>query len=357
MTFVTRCYNRPEALKRNISSVKAQTDQDYEHLFIVDDVGRGIYWANQQFYKRRGEVKGDYVKLLDDDGELIDEDFIKTIRSLDSPDVVMFKQIVDKNIYPSPEVWEKKYPIINKISGGCFCVKNHIYQKHIEAFSVPVAGDFFFYKDLFDNAKDYKIVWLNKVFTMTQAGKGKAGSEMYSIGQNVIILDGCKIGDGTRIDHSAVIGKNVTIGKNCFIGALAFIRDGVTIGDRSEIRAQCYVAENVTIGSNVKIFQKSSISEGSTIEDDVYIGVNVIFTNTNKISHGRKYKPVMEGVYVARGARIASGVVILPGVRICKEVLVGAGSVVTKNCEPLCVYFGNPAKKIKPVPKEERLNV
>lgn len=160
----------------------------------------------------------------------------------------------------------------------------------------------------------------------------------------------------TIIQEGAIIEEGVSIGHGCFIGHYSIIRKDVTVGDNSEIRQLCFIAQGVTIGSGVKIFQLSNISKGSIIEDRAYIGANVLFTNTNKISHGRHYDPAIEGIYIEYGARIASGVSILPGVRIGREALIGLGSVVTKDCDPFWIYFGNPAEKVKPVPEEERLN-
>lgn len=44
---------------------------------------------------------------------------------------------------------------------------------------------------------------------------------------------------------------------------------------------------------------------------------------------------------------IGANAVILDGVYIGKGVVVGAGSVVTKDLEEYCVYAGNPARFIK----------
>jgi acetyltransferase-like isoleucine patch superfamily enzyme len=41
------------------------------------------------------------------------------------------------------------------------------------------------------------------------------------------------------------------------------------------------------------------------------------------------------------------GVLILPGVTIGDGAIVGAGSVITKDLEPMSVSVGNPAKTIK----------
>ena len=53
---------------------------------------------------------------------------------------------------------------------------------------------------------------------------------------------------------------------------------------------------------------------------------------------------------VCRGASIGAGTVILPGLRIGRDAMVGAGSVVTKDVQDGQVVFGNPARpSVKPV--------
>ena len=48
-------------------------------------------------------------------------------------------------------------------------------------------------------------------------------------------------------------------------------------------------------------------------------------------------------------------VTILPGVTIHDNVVVGAGSVVTKDLESGYIYVGNPAKKLRAIKKEDSI--
>jgi acetyltransferase-like isoleucine patch superfamily enzyme len=51
---------------------------------------------------------------------------------------------------------------------------------------------------------------------------------------------------------------------------------------------------------------------------------------------------------VKRGASIGSGAVLLCGITIGENAMVGAGSVVTKDVPPGAVVAGNPARLVKP---------
>ncbi|UUM13458.1 acyltransferase [Clostridiaceae bacterium HFYG-1003] len=52
-------------------------------------------------------------------------------------------------------------------------------------------------------------------------------------------------------------------------------------------------------------------------------------------------------VIIEDGVWIGSRVTILPGVRVGKHSVVGAGAVVTKDISPYSVAVGNPAKVVK----------
>jgi UDP-2-acetamido-3-amino-2,3-dideoxy-glucuronate N-acetyltransferase len=142
------------------------------------------------------------------------------------------------------------------------------------------------------------------------------------------IVESDAIGDGTKIWAFSHICKNAVIGDNCVIG------EGV------------YIGPNVTIGNNCKIQNNSLVYEGVTLEDNVFLGPNTVTTNDFKPqvvgdwkNDGRFKKTIFKN-----GCSIGANSVIVCGVNIGENSLVGAGSVVTKDVPPNSTVYGNPAK-------------
>jgi len=52
-------------------------------------------------------------------------------------------------------------------------------------------------------------------------------------------------------------------------------------------------------------------------------------------------------VIIKNNVWLGAGVIILPGLTIHSGAMIGAGSIVTHDCESNCLYAGNPARKIK----------
>lgn len=177
MSFVTRCCNRPAPLTRNRLSIADQSDKDYEHILIFDDVGRGRFWANNQFYVNRHRVTGSFVYLLDDDDYLVYNDFIKSIKRIviaHSPDVIMVKMQTDAHIFPKEDVW-RKHIIMGSIGTSCFCVSNKVYQLHIKSFGRSSCGDYHFIKDVFTSG--YKIYWFDKIIARIDASHRESNKQ------------------------------------------------------------------------------------------------------------------------------------------------------------------------------------
>lgn len=83
--------------------------------------------------------------------------------------------------------------------------------------------------------------------------------------------------------------------------------------------------------------------DGVRLGDDVFVGPNVTFTN-DRFPRSRQYPEEFQQTVVASGASIGGGAVLLPGVRIGRRAMVGAGAVVTRDVPPNAVVVGNPAR-------------
>lgn len=128
---------------------------------------------------------------------------------------------------------------------------------------------------------------------------------------------------------------------------------GCDIGDHTKIGTFVEIQKGAKIGKNCKISSHSFLCEGVTIEDQVFVGHHVVFINdkypkaTNLEGKLQTEKDwTVEPTRVETGASIGSGAVILCGIVVGRNAIVGAGSVVTKNVRPNTRVAGNPAKEL-----------
>ena len=91
-----------------------------------------------------------------------------------------------------------------------------------------------------------------------------------------------------------------------------------------------------------------------TIEDNVTISSNtMIFAHINPTANEflkkNGYPRTIRPVLIKKGAVISVGCIIIAGVTIGENSIVGAGSVVTQDIPDYCVAVGNPARVIKKI--------
>lgn len=127
-------------------------------------------------------------------------------------------------------------------------------------------------------------------------------------------LYGCTIGDGSFIGPFVEIQSEVVVGNNCRIQSHAFICSLVTIGD------DCV------------------ISHGAKFVNDLFLNDGPARGDMSRWS----------GANIGNNVSIGTNATILP-VSICSGVIIGAGSVVTKDITESGYYCGNPARFLKPL--------
>lgn len=138
-------------------------------------------------------------------------------------------------------------------------------------------------------------------------------------GENVVIVNPvnlyeCKIGDG------------------CFIGPFVEIQKNSIIGKYTKIQSHAFICELVSIGNNC------FISHGVMFINDLF--------KTGKTAN--QNKELWKKTSVGNNVLIGTNATILP-VNIIDNVVIGAGSVVTKDITKSGIYAGNPCKYIREV--------
>ena len=141
-------------------------------------------------------------------------------------------------------------------------------------------------------------------------------------------------------------GKNVTvvspvnlygcvIGDDVFIGPFVEIQKDVTIGERTRIQSHAFICELISIGK------------------DCFVGHGVMFINDPFTNGGpaRGDRLLWKQTKIGDNVSIGSNVTILP-VEVCSNVVIGAGSVVTKDINVSGIYAGNPIRLIKTLPND-----
>jgi acetyltransferase-like isoleucine patch superfamily enzyme len=136
-------------------------------------------------------------------------------------------------------------------------------------------------------------------------------------------------------------GENVTIvnpvnlygcaiGCDVFIGPFVEIQKAVTIGNRTKVQSHSFICELVEIG------------------DDCFIGHGVMFINDPFSNDGpaRGRRELWASTSIGHRVSIGSNVTLLP-VRVCDDVVIGAGAVVTRDISEPGIYAGNPARLIR----------
>lgn len=174
----------------------------------------------------------------------------------------------------------------------------------------------------------------------------------------------CEVGTGVSFYPGARIDNNLRDAKAIRIGAETRIRGQLLTfahGGQIDLGSWCYVGEQARIWSATSV----SIGHRVLLSHNVNIFDNLTHPMSASARHEQFRAIVMRGhpdridlgerpVIIEDDVLIGCLSVVLPGVRIGRGAVIGAGSVVTSDVAPWTIAAGNPARSIREIPPDER---
>jgi sugar O-acyltransferase (sialic acid O-acetyltransferase NeuD family) len=115
------------------------------------------------------------------------------------------------------------------------------------------------------------------------------------------------------VSPEAFIGKNVELGENCFVFENVSIQRGVKVGNNVIFWSGCVIGHRSTIYDNCFFSEHVALAGFCDVGENCFFGINSCVSNNLKIA---------------------------------KDTIIGAGSVVLQSTEEAKIYVGNPAKPL-----------
>ena len=239
-------------------------------------------------------------------------------------------------------------------------INQNVRSSHITSGSGSQAGK---YSDLVVGKKGIAALLKYEFLTSTFSGcPGAAGILLRRVFYRFLFK---KIGRGVvfgrnitiRHPNKIIIGDNVVIDENCMLDAKGSGNNGIEIKNNAYIGRNTILSckdgditleENVNIGFNCEILSSSYalIGKGTLIAAYVYIiagdHLHDIASQPASLMQGTS-----KGVIIGQNCWLGAKAIVLDGVEIGHDVVIGASAVVNNNIAPFSVAVGIPAKVIK----------
>lgn len=158
--------------------------------------------------------------------------------------------------------------------------------------------------------------------------------------------------DGPQI-HPQALCESPNVGERTRVWAFAHVLPGAVIGEDCNICDGVFVENDVVIGDRVTVKCGVQVWDGVVLEDDVFVGPNATFTN-DLMPRSRQHQHDVLRTVIEAGASLGANCTVLPGIRVGRQAMVGAGSVVTRPVPPHAIVAGNPARIIGYVDTDNR---
>jgi len=194
-----------------------------------------------------------------------------------------------------------------------------------------------------------------------------------TIGAYAIVHAGVDLGDHSVVGPHCILGEPtmdfyrqrpyesqpLSIGEHALIRSHSVLYAGSSIGEHFQSGHRVTIREKSNLGHHVRLGTSSEILGDSTIGDYVSLHSSVVIGEKSHIGNFVWIFPYsfltndphppsrsLIGVTVEDFAVIAAMVVILPGIHVGRDALVGASSLVTTDVLPEAVVLGSPARQV-----------
>lgn len=141
-----------------------------------------------------------------------------------------------------------------------------------------------------------------------------------------IIYAACRIGAGFSSGHRVTIRERTTIGEGCSVGTLSDLQGDVKMGNYCRLHSNVHLAQHSVIG------------------DFVFLYPYVVMTND-------PCPPSTDerGGYIGNYSQVGVHAILLPGIKVGENCLIGADAVLNRNVPDYSLAIGNPAKIVMDV--------
>ncbi len=197
---------------------------------------------------------------------------------------------------------------------------------------------------------------LSTVPASVQIDAGVNIEEGVVLGDDVVIGAGCHIGAGSRIGAGTRLAPRVTIYPNCVIGARCIVHAGAVIGadgfgfarDAGGQWVKIPQVGTVLIGDDVEIGANTTVDRGAL--GDTVIGSGCKLDNQIQIAHNVHIGEhtaiagcvgIAGSTHIGRRCQIGGQAGIIGHLQIADDVVISAGTLVTKSITRAGVYTAN----------------
>lgn len=197
---------------------------------------------------------------------------------------------------------------------------------------------------------------LSSVPASVQIDAGASIEAGVELGEGVVVGSGCHIGRGSRIGAGTRLAPRVTIYPGCVVGARCIVHSGAVIGadgfgfarsaDGQWVKipqvGKVIIGDDVEIGANTTIDRgalgDTVIGDGCKLDNQIQIAHNVHIGEHTAIAG---CVGIAGSTHIGRRCQIGGQAGIIGHLRIADDVVISAGTLVSKSITRAGVYTAN----------------